>query len=311
MTLAKLVGGATATVLIGLLMPALLAAQVGSQRRDPVNGIVYVRVLLDDGSFGVVRVTPADRINADVIPEVTKLGGGAWKYRFLVRVRAGSTQRLMFFEVPCPEGAVIHNIQGLGFTAREGTWHAVTRQQLTGDRSICEATGPELSPGDSLVVTFESANLPGFDALHAIGDAPDAVWPCGECASDPRNRPARAVIDSLDGTRGGWAVVQSLSPRRPPSAASTPIETLHLLNGDLAYACGPLAAIGPSGICQSLQAKLNAMDASLTRGQASATAGALGAFAVELDALRGEHITASAYAVLSVLTTHLRDQLSP
>jgi len=44
---------------------------------------------------------------------------------------------------------------------------------------------------------------------------------------------------------------------------------------------------------------------------ASATAGALGAFAAELDALRGKHITASAYAVLSVLATHLRDQLSP
>jgi hypothetical protein len=53
------------------------------------------------------------------------------------------------------------------------------------------------------------------------------------------------------------------------------------------------------------------MDASLTRGQTVATAGVLGAFAAELDALREKHITAPAYAVLSALTMHLRDQLSP
>ncbi|MFS8638569.1 MAG: hypothetical protein FWJ74_10805, partial [Gemmatimonadota bacterium] len=69
-------------------------------------------------------------------------------------------------------------------------------------------------------------------------------------------------------------------------------------------ACGELGWITNAGVCRSLEAKLEAAERSLERGNTNSARGQLGAFLQELEAQHGpqpgKHVSDNAYWLLKI-----------
>ena len=98
--------------------------------------------------------------------------------------------------------------------------------------------------------------------------------------------------------------VHTLVPARSPATLDNPSSGLSVIRSDLDRACGELGWITNAGVCRSLEAKLEAAERSLERGNTNSARGQLGAFLQELEAQHGpqpgKHVSDNAYWLLKI-----------
>jgi hypothetical protein len=166
---------------------------------------------------------------------------------------------------------------------------------------VCRFNAPRrgvLDPGDSVTgLGIASAWLPGiasvtfrglggFDSIPTAENTPDSV---------------HALVRWVHGTGRTLAMVL---PVRPPQTVADGRTALMAVISDLATTCAESQWIDDTGICRSLQAKLTAASAALSREQFPTSRNQLSAFRAELDAQRGKHVNENAYFLLRVLADH-------
>ena len=193
---------------------------------------------------------------------------------------AASVERVgdFFVETPSPAIAVV---RPLPFT------HWVVASKY-GDRPVASwgildptilipgTTGPDLS--------FKAIGIPGIVDAHVIGDHPPP---------ELREDSLRAEPDPLLTNAIHFRVVGVVAAD-PSASAPALVSRLGVL---LAESCS-LGWVSNAGVCQSLQAKIDAASSALQRGDLGAATNQLNALINELNAQRGKQVDDNAYFLL-------------
>jgi hypothetical protein len=167
-------------------------------------------------------------------------------------------------------------------------------------RHFADSTGSPLSTqtratiGD-LLLAASSADVPWVrrafvDAAAVVGDPVYLPLVSDLSANDQAN---------IDGMRYVAREAGNLVPRlEQRRTSSTPASLLQALQGAQAATCR-IGWVSGSGICNSLESKLDAAANALTRGNANAASNQLDAFLAEVSAQRGKAVNENAYLLLS------------
>lgn len=228
--------------------------------------------------------------------------GGSWTYTYTLSNsntgKARTGRGVWLWKAACGS-------RGSSVTPTAPTpWRPQARD--LGNSKICEfqlpTSAPLLDPGMSASgFSIASSALPMVGLVRVFGSADVPNWPVETDRIAPR---VLAVADSVAGL-SYWdhsgAEVYTLLPLRNPDSVTSGAGATALLKGDLATACAQLGWITNQGVCKSLDAKLNAAQASFTHGQADAGKQQLLAFLNELSAQRDKGVSQNAFDLLSSL----------
>jgi hypothetical protein len=115
------------------------------------------------------------------------------------------------------------------------------------------------------------------------------------------------MLADTTGLQYGMTNVQVVGVGPAPSATSAS-SVAGLLSNSIASICSSGDA-EQRGVCHSLQVKLRASEAARTSGKLEAARGSLNALLNELSAQRGKGVSETAYFLLSLQVSILREKL--
>lgn len=289
-------------VAVGLsALPVGAAGQASSAEAPAWTFVVYGA----DRNPIEVRIESADRVGALVDPSVHR-DGASFGYEYTVVVDRGSPQALRSFQVDCPGDQAA--IMALAARRTDDAPAEATTTDANGLAS-CTAAGGPVPPGETVSLTFTSRLLPAVGHARLVGvvEIPDAAR-----ALIAGNEAARARLEEVTGTTGGWKTLPMIVPARDPAQIDA-AAGLHALRGDFARSCGELGWIHSQVTCAALREVLLDAASSLQRGDPIGTRDALERFVRELDAhdrsAPGEVIGRAAYALLRPMAEHVLRRL--
>src|SRR2546425_2665768 len=240
---------------------------------------------------------PGTNLRVDVRVARIDVRGDTARVEYVVRNEVQSTEELFQFMVEAPAPVV-------RIAAPEPKDDWVTGTVV---KTLSMATwgllGVHLAPGaEAGPLAFEALGLPTIVPSYAGGWFP--VPPYSPVEPGPSPAPRDAILaNSVPGLTVGV---------EPFPADLSPASLLARLRGLADQSCA-LGWITKSGVCHSLQVKLDATAASLARGDPESAKGQLGAFLGELEAQHGpepgKHVTDNAYWMLKVNAEFLRGRL--
>jgi len=268
---------------------------------NPGSGTYTVEYVDDAGVARTAELVPPNHVDPTFLVEIEEVPGGGFVYSYTMHNMqgAGVDQAIEQIEMDCPAGSDV-----LEVTAPE-SWSA---RHLTSGHSnsiVCRfrARADRIPPGGVLDgFRVEARSLPGVVRL--------AVW--GNLADGPESfpgihdaRPALAELAAeVQGVLGGWLEAQVVGPVVPPEDLANPIDGVVYLSANLGDICTLEWIDNSTGVCNSLEVKLEQVEASIVNDRPAAR-NQLQSFLSELDAQRGQHVTENAYWLLQVLGEHV------
>jgi hypothetical protein len=241
---------------------------------------------------------PGTNVQVEVRVVAVATRADTTRVTYVVASGSGSLEEVVNFMVDAPGGVVRIEMPGpqedwLLFDRHWG-WRPVARWVILGGLPPGGVTPP---------LTYEAIGLPAVVRAWAAGRV--EVPTVDE--DDPH---ATAILDSLltvDPIIGKSQELRVLGVVPVPPSI-TPLDLARRLVAQRDEAC-LLHWVDLNGICNSLDAKLDAAVRALTRGDMTAARGELDAFLNELEAQRGQHLTEAAYFLLRINADYLRARL--
>jgi len=278
-------------------------------QRDSVSGDFILEFTDIDGVHHRMVVEPRDKISPRMAVAIESSGAGyVYRYALTNEIGPRTQQPIGVVLLPCPGGD-----PSLSVEPAPG-WNASASR--TARQPECEFSfrtawlEPGQSVGDFIV---RSAWLPAPASAWVFGRAKIASLPVSfEIVPD-------TVVEILENIQGsyfnsiGGREVHTLVPARSPATLDNPSSGLSVIRSDLDRACGELGWITNAGVCRSLEAKLEAAERSLERGNTNSARGQLGAFLQELEAQHGpqpgKHVSDNAYWLLKINVEYVLSRL--
>jgi hypothetical protein len=240
-----------------------------SVRAQEVEG---TRIQLDVSVVSVVRSADTTRVS------------------YVLNNRASSVERMLAFTVEAP------TIVAVSYPIPVSSWQALIRYASRHVAQWAALNDSLMQPGTrSQVLTLTAIGLPAVVDAHVEGFYELPVY--ADAAEAPLEDPLQ--------TRAVHLRVVGVAPV-PPGA--TPLDLARRLIAQRDEACR-LGWADVKGVCNSLDAKLDAAVRALTRDDTAAAMGELEAFLNELDAQRGQHLNDAAYFLLKINAEYLRGRL--
>jgi FIMAH domain-containing protein len=240
-----------------------------------------------------VSVEPPNKVDPRLgLVAARRLGDGKWEYQYRLTNLAtpGATQPLGDFEMACAAQANATAPPGWSVMVSD-----IDRSSRGFSCTFSELNAGGVAPGSSLDgFVVRTTWLPAIMPGKFWGSAPPVAFPDGDGEHEPA---VHDLIKSVNGVRGGWVSGSVIAPAREVAAVTTD-RLVQTALGDLSRACGTLGWITATGICNSLQVKLEHAALALQAGDASAARARLETFVSELDAQRGKHVPESGYWLL-------------
>lgn len=275
------------------------------------NRRIYILTYIDTAnSARRVEVMPPNHIQPALSLLIENSGSGTYAYQYEVSNASGalSTQSVEDIEIPCPaDGAVLALevpsdwVADYEFTHRLGSF--ICGFTATGEHAT-------IAPGQRLTgFAMTSGYLPQIVEAAVWGGLLDdpGLPGLGEVGPELADLYSRAV-----GASGGWFSVLVVAPGRAPDEVGRPQQGIRLISTDLSRTCS-IGWISQSGVCRSLQVKLDAAAASLVRGPVEGARSQLQSFLKELEAQHGpqpgKYVSDNAYWLLRTNVQYLLSRL--
>ena len=240
---------------------------------------------------------PGTNLRVDVRVTRFEMRGDTGRVEYVVRNRPESAEELFRFRVEAPSAV-------LRITRPDPAERWVTSTVSKGlSMAGWGLLGTHLGPGaESPPLSFAAIGLPAIVTYYASGWFP--VPPYRPVQPGPSPAPRDAILaNSVPGQTVG---IEPFPEDRSPG------NLLARLTGLRRQSCA-LGWITSDGVCHSLEVKLDAATASLSRSDAPSAQGQLGAFLGELEAQHGsqpgKHVTDNAYWLLKVNAEFLLGRL--
>lgn len=272
-------------------------AQAFSISLDSATGnyrIVYLSEEL--GREVQVVFEPPTKINPVVTPQVHF--DGQFIYSYSLRNLPSAQQVLFAFDLPVvTTPTVVQSPQGWTATA------PTPRSPFISWTSVDAGVAPSSQSGN---FSIKSEDMPGIAILRLEGLADSIRFP-----DEPPADVEHATVELQREDRNSFVTIFSVGPSTfVYSHPGLAIDRLIAFKHE-AVSLGWIFGPGSEGIVKSLDAKLDAAKASITRSQNKAAVNQLNAFINELLAQRDKHINDNAFLLLKTNAEFIIGKLGP
>ncbi len=264
---------------------------------DPARGVYTIEYVDDSGVNRVMDIISPNRVAPSVEATAISATGDVLQYRYTISNGTGPLvdQDLRRIELGCAAGIQTESL------VKPIAWNASTRMSAFTDRTVCDfrlrVVTDGVSPGAS-----ESGF--GVDTRFLPSVVPVAVWGLrGGIERYPGIDDVRPelgdLVSTVNGIDGGWFETQAVGPAIAPEDLADPTVGIAYLLSSLGDACDLGWVDDATGVCHSLEVKLQQAQASIQADRPSARQ-QIQAFLNELEAQRGQHVNENAYWLLTV-----------
>jgi len=284
-----------AACVVGLTCCRTVQAQDDGLVFDPARGVYTIEYEDDSGVNQVMDIIPPNRVAPSIEATTITASGDIFQYRYTISNGTGPfvDQALRRIELGCAAGIQTES------PVKPTTWIASTGMSVKTERTACVYVRrvDGIAPG-----TSQSGF--GVDARFLPSVVPVAAW--GERDDIERYpgiddvRPELAdLVSTVNGQDGGWFETHAVGPAIAPEDLADPVVGITYLQSSLGDACDLGWVDDTTGVCHSLEVKLQQAQASIQADRPSAR-NQIQAFLNELEAQRGQHVNENAYWLLKV-----------
>jgi len=286
-----------AACVVGLTCCRSAQAQEDGLVFDPARGVYTIEYVDDSGVNRVMDIIPPNRVEPTVEATSITNSGDILEYRYTIANGAGPfvDQDLRRIELGCAAGIETESL------VKPVPWNAEARVSAFTERAVCDyrlrLVDEGISPGTS-------GSGFGVDTRFLPSVVPVAVWGLQDDIEYYPGiydvRPELGdLVSTVNGMDGGWFETEAVGPAIAPEDLADPTVGIAYLLSSLGDACDLGWLDDATGVCHSLEVKLQQAQASIQADRPSAR-NQIQAFLNELEAQRGQHVNENAYWLLKV-----------
>ncbi|MGB5675491.1 MAG: hypothetical protein WBO43_13175 [Gemmatimonadota bacterium] len=291
-----------AACVVGLTCCRSAQAQQDGLVFDPARGVYTIEYVDDSGMNQIMDIVPPNRVAPSVEATAITATGNVLQYRYTISNTTGQLvdQDIGTVELGCAAGIQTESL------VKPPAWNTSAGMSAQTERPVCEYALRLVADG---IPPGTSKSGFGVDTRFLPSVVPVAVWGVrGDIEYYPGIDDVRPelgdLVSTVNGMDGGWFETQAVGPAIAPENLADPAVGIAYLLSSLGEACDLGWVDDTTGVCHSLEVKLEQAQASIQADRPSAR-NQIQAFLNELEAQRGQHVNENAYWLLTVNAQHV------